>query len=292
VPNLIGLCLLGWFLHGLDKTGFVAAVKALRPAQVLGIAGAAFIETSVQGLLFYCLCPAGQGAFRHVLLSFALNAGNVLLPLRSGELIRPFYLKRWQAQTTYRALIGWTLVDKILQVLTILPFLLIGLYLFAADPQLSTALRQLGVVLSGGLVLGCAALVVWLRRRLRQDGAARRRPLGAWLGASLWALAMWAAAWAVYYCAVPDSKVSLALTIGVGFGSGIPSLPAGVGAYEAAFLWVGERAHLPHDQVLAAAVVSHAVQLLTTLTFGIPVMMLWGWPRAASPEAAEIEAAV
>ena len=223
-------------------------------------------------------------------LSFALNAGNVLLPLRSGELIRPFYLKRWQAQTTYKALLGWTLADKILQVLAVLPFLLLGLYLFAADPQLSTALRQLGAVISGLLVFFGAGLLVWLRRRLRRnlvEGQGMGIPLTSWLWASFWALAMWGAACAVYYFAVPEPKVALALTIGVGFGSGIPSLPAGVGAYEAAFLWVGERAHLPHDQVLAAAVVSHAVQLMTTLTFGIPVMMIWGWPKAARGGGAE-----
>lgn len=82
----------------------------------------------------------------------------------------------------------------------------------------------------------------------------------------------------MYWLAIGEPRVALALLVGVGFGSGIPSLPAGVGAYEAAFLWSGEHA-LPHDQVLAAAVVSHAVQLLTTLLVGVPVLLLWGWPR-------------
>jgi uncharacterized membrane protein YbhN (UPF0104 family) len=286
LPNVIGLCLLGWFLRGLDMTGFAAAVRALRPGFVVGIAAAAFGESSVQGLLFYCLCPAGQRPWRHVLLSFALNAGNVVLPLRSGELIRPFYLKRWQSQTTYQSLIRWTLADKILQLLAALPLLLLALYFFSADPQLSTALRRLTAGLAGLFLMLGAGLLIWLRGRFSDNLGTQATvlPVRAWLWATFWSLAKWGMAYAVYYFAVPDWKVAVLLTIGVGFGSGIPSLPAGVGAYEAAFLWVGERAHLPHDQVLAAAVVSHAVQLATTLAVGLPVMMLWGWPKAASAE--------
>ena len=52
LPNLIGLGLLGWFLHGLDTTGFVTAVRAMRPSLVAGIAAAAFVETSVRGCCF------------------------------------------------------------------------------------------------------------------------------------------------------------------------------------------------------------------------------------------------
>ena len=241
----------------------------------------AFLESATQGLLFYCLCPAGQSAWRHVWLSFAVQAGNVILPLRSGELLRPLYLKRWHAPTTYKELLGWTLVDKCLQIVSVLPFLLVGLYLFAADPQLSSVVRNAGMVFGGVLILLTAGFVVWIRRRLRHNlgEQAAGVPLRSWLWATWWSLAMWGASYGVYCFAVGNAQIALALLVVVGFGSGIPSLPAGVGAYEAAFLWVGERAHLPHDQVLALAVVTHAVQLLTTLAFGIPVLLLWGWPK-------------
>ncbi len=281
LPNLLGVALLGWFLHGLDLAGFGRALRALRPGTVLGIAAASFVETATQGFLFYCLCPAGQGPGRQLFLSFAAQAGNVLLPLRAGELLRPLYLKRWRPENTYKELLGWTLADKGLQIVAVLPFLLVGLYLFAADAQLSLALRRLGLGIGALGVAAAAGGGLWMRRRLHQSLGARAAglPLTAWLGATFWALCMWGASYLVYWLAIGEPRVALALLVGVGFGSGIPSLPAGVGAYEAAFLWVGEHAHLPHDQVLAAAVVSHAVQLLTTLLVGVPVLLLWGWPR-------------
>jgi uncharacterized membrane protein YbhN (UPF0104 family) len=160
--------------------------------------------------------------------------------------------------------------------------------MYAADPQLSTVLRRAGMGIGGLLVVLTGVFAVWVRRRMERKLGERAAgvSLGRWLWAMWWSQCMWAASYGVYYLAVRDPKVALALVVGVGFGSGIPSLPAGLGAYEATFLWVGERAHLPHEQVLAAAVVSHAVQLLTTLALGVPVLLLWGWPRAAPGEAA------
>ncbi len=280
LPNLIGIALLGWFFHGLNTQVFWAALRELQPRTVIGISVMTFLETATQGLLFFYLCPAGQSRWRHIWLSFAAQAGNVILPLRTGELLRPLYLKRWHAPSTYKELLGWTLVDKCLQVIAVLPFLLVGLYLFAADPQLSLVLRNAGLVFGGVLILLTVGFVGWMRRRVRQDlGAQAGVTPRAWLWATFWALVMWGASFGVYYFAVGDVKIALALLVVVGFGSGIPSLPAGVGAYEAAFLWVGERAHLPHDPVLALAVVTHVVHLLTTLAVGIPVLLWWGWPQ-------------
>jgi uncharacterized membrane protein YbhN (UPF0104 family) len=287
VPNLIGIALLIWFFHGLDIRVFGAALRGLKPGAVVGISAMAFLENATQGVLFYYLCPAGQSVWRHIFLSFALQAGNVILPLRSGELLRPLYLKRWHSQTTYKELIGWTLADKCLQVVSVLPFLLVGLYLFAADPQLSLVLRNAGMIFGGVLILLTAGFVGWIRRRLRRNlGAAASGSLRIWLWATFWSLGMWGASYGVFCFAVGNFRIALALLVVVGFGSGIPSLPAGVGAYEAAFLWVGERAHLPHDQVLALAVVTHAVQLLTALAVGVPALLLWGWPKRE--EAAEL----
>jgi len=287
-PNVVGIVLLGWFFHGLDMPGFSRALRSVQPGTVVGISAGAFLEAFAQGLLFYCLCPAGQSAWCHVRLVFALQTGNIVLPLRSGELIRPFYLNRWHPQSTYKTLVGFTLADKGLQVIAVFPYLLVGLYLFAADAQLSAALRQLGYVLGGIMVPVLLASALWVRRRLGHNLGEQAASISprAWLGAGFWALLMWVGTYSMYYFAIGDAKVALALMVGVGFGSGIPSLPAGVGAYEATFLWVGERAHLPHDQVLVAAVVAHSVQILTTLAFGLPTLLFWGWPKRTGIEAA------
>ena len=69
LPNLLGAALLGWFLHGLDTAGFWRSLRALRLSTVVGISAASFVETATQGFLFYCLCRAGQGPWRHLLLS-------------------------------------------------------------------------------------------------------------------------------------------------------------------------------------------------------------------------------
>src|SRR3569832_938696 len=86
LPNLIGIALLAWFLRGFDIEGFRAALLRFPATAVLLIAGWALVSSAAQGVRFYLVAPTGLSLWRHIGLSFALLTGNILLPLRSGEI--------------------------------------------------------------------------------------------------------------------------------------------------------------------------------------------------------------
>ena len=285
--HLAGLLLLGWFLRGVSWGELGLALRQTSGRALVGVMAMAFGSTALQGLRFWVLCPAGLSLRKHIQLSFALHAGNILLPLRAGELLRPFYLlsmSRLRPHTSLSTVLGFSLLEKLVQALTLLPFVSVAAWLLSAQPTHAAALRQLasGLALLTAAVLGLG--LVWQRYRARTQKPSPAWTLTArqWLLVVLSSLGMWLCNFAVFYFVLPSGPLALALLVAVSAASALPSLPAGLGTYEAAFLWVGQLAQLPQPQLQAAALVSHLLQLLVTLAVGVPLLLHWGWPQGAT----------
>ena len=281
--HLTGLLLLGWFLRGVSWGELGLALRQTSGRALVGVMAMAFGSTALQGLRFWVLCPAGLSLRKHIQLSFALHAGNILLPLRAGELLRPFYLRRLRPHTSLTLVLGFSLLEKLVQALTLLPFVSVAAWLLSAQPAHAAALRQLAswlaVLTAAVLALGLA----WQRYRARtQKPPAWTLTARQWLLVVLSSLGMWLCNFAVFYLVLPSGPLALALLVAVSAASALPSLPAGLGTYEAAFLWVGQLAQLPQAQLQAAALVSHLLQLLVTLAIGVPLLLHWGWPQRAT----------
>lgn len=280
-PALLGTALLGWFFRGFDYAGFRTALAQFSPGALVLLSGVILAATVLQGLCFWILLPAGLSPLRHIGMCFAMYSGNILLPLRSGELLRPFYLRCFRPELTLRTLLLWSVVDRALLILTGLPLLLAGAAVFMADADLWPVLRRSSAILGAVAVIAALAGAVLLARYMKRQGAelAGRGVLRRVGLATAIYVPYWVTIYLMYYIVLPEPRLALALTVVVSCATAIPSLPANLGSYEAAFLWVGSLWHVPHDTVLAAALLSHAAQILLTLAVGGPLILLWGWPR-------------
>ncbi len=283
--HLGGLGLLIWFCVSIDYAGFRAALIGISGSAIVALLLLATLSTICQGLRFYLLCPAAQGPLRHIWLNFALHAANILLPLRSGEVVRPFYLKRFSPQTSLGALFAWSVADKFIEILTFLPLIALTAWIYFADSRLGPLRAWAWPTLIAGLLGGAVLCLLQLRKSLqRKRGGIRRATLPL---ALLLSVLMWLANYLMFYLVVPDRKLALALLVGINAALVIPGPPGGLGTYEAAFLWVGQLGHRPPNTLLAAALVSHLIQYIVTLAIGLPAMLRWGWPQgtqAAPPQ--------
>lgn len=281
VPALCGALLLFLFLRSLDLQSFWAALTRISPAASLALVLMTILATVFQGLRFSVLFPAELDRGRHILLCFAISAGNILLPLRGGEALRPLYVKRWVPETPLRELVLFSVADKLLEAACLLPFILAAGFVFAADPRLAWMRR---CAVPG---LGATILVMLLLCRQHWNGRnelfARCRAVAVrprqWAAALGFSLCGWLANYAIFYAVTLDWQLALALLVAVNLSLLVPGLPAGIGPYEAAFLFVGQLLGRDRESLVAMALVSHLGQILTSLLCAWPVFAIWGWPQ-------------
>lgn len=267
LAGLFGLLLLGWVLRPLDLRELGQALAATPLWVPLLIALLNVVATGLEGLRFWALCPAGLSWRRHVELCFALHTGNILAPLRAGELLRPWLLGR--GEPPLRTVVAWSLVEKALEAVALLPFIAVAALLFGRLVGRAWLLPA-G---AGGLLVAAATLVRLMRQRLRAAGA-QVKP-GAVALALLLSVAIWGLNWAMFVAVLPRPGQSLLVLLAVNVGLALPGLPAGLGPYEAAFVAAGQLFGHERAALLGAAVVSHGAQVLSTLALGIwPLSLL------------------
>ncbi len=282
VPGAVSVILLLWLCRSMELSALRAGLRQLSVQALLLLGCAAMAATVVQGIRFWLLFPGGLTLWRHLGLNFAVQAGNILLPVRTGEFLRPFYMKGWNPQISLRALIGWTVVDKLVELLAALPLILGACALLPA--QLESLQRWAWLLgISTTVLLSVVCVITARRTSLRNEPG---RSFGRLLVAFPLALLYWLMNYLIFWSVVPNARLALLLLLGVSFAAGVPALPAGMGSYEAAFVWIGQLGHLPKEQLLAAALVSHIAQIALSLLAGIAVFLRWGWPRASDVVAA------
>lgn len=272
LPGAVSVLLLGALFWSMELKGLRQGIALLAWPSLMLLVMAALLASVMQGVRFWVLYPGGLSLTKHLGLVFAVQAGNILLPVRSGELIRPVYMKRWNPQISLRALVGWSVVDKVVELVALLPVVMVACALLPA--QLASLARWAWLL--GGLVVVvlCGLLLITMRRSQLRSELRLHRVLWA-LGLSL---LYWLMNYLIFVSVVPNARLSLLLLLGVSVASGIPGLPAGMGSYEAAFVWIGQIGQLPKEQLLIAALVSHMMQIAVSLSVGVLVLFRWGWP--------------
>jgi len=281
-PALVWMALLVWAASRIEWGPVWQDFARVPSGAVIGMFVAALLATVFQALRFYFLYPGGLSPMRHIGLIFALQAGNVLLPMRSGELLRPFYMKRWNTALPVKELVAWSVVDKVAEVIAILPLVLAACQVFASDSRFGLLSRWAWPTAGAAVAIGAAVIILKWRRDVDatvSGSAVAHLTVRRALFSIASSLVAWLFNLCIFYVVVHDMRLALALLIGVNVASAIPGLPAGLGAFEAAFVWVGHMGGLPQEQALALALVSHIVQIVGTLAFGVPILMIWGWPE-------------
>jgi hypothetical protein len=235
------------------------------------------VYATLQGLRFAMVYPAGVSLRRHVELNFANHSGNILLPARLGEAIRPFYLKLWKPELPLKAIIGWTLWEKLGEFLSMVLFLAVTALLY----------RQglIGNTPSWPLTLSCSAIVLLalllpqlLWRMSRGQHLPSRGPGMAWaLGLSF---ATWVANLLGLLAVTGNPMMSFGLLLTMSIAGAIPLFPGGLGAAQWAFVLLNDFAHLASDgEALAYSASIHLIWLLVRLLVGVPLLLSWGWPE-------------
>jgi uncharacterized protein (TIRG00374 family) len=171
------LALLAWFFRKADVVQVWREIRNAEPwalAGLLGITGVTYFLRSLRWQ--YLLRPIGptrlSQAFRTTVIGFAANT---VLPLRAGEMVRPYLLARREGLSV-PATITTIILERLLDLMTVLVFL--GLFVVFFDPGLDRvngAIYQsvklgglLGALGSGAvlLVLGLNAVRPVLTHRL------------------------------------------------------------------------------------------------------------------------------
>jgi uncharacterized protein (TIRG00374 family) len=240
--------------------------------------------------------------FRSVMIG---EAGNQILPLRLGEALRAYSLKRNEA-LSFTTVLTTLVVERILDVIGVLMFLGVCLAVLPVphdlDPRVNLAVRVLSaavgfLVVCGGFVLFKRRLVTsWLDRLLLRlpAGPARRitpfvqrllaglRSLGSGRQIGI-LLADTVLLWICFGCAFAFGIQSLGLAAGNNLGLLAPAIlvlvcvalftmmPAAigfVGTYQAGCIVALAVFGIAKDQALGFSVIVHSMQFMTAVAVG------------------------
>jgi len=237
-----------------------------------------------------------------VVASVAYMAINVL-PVRMGEVVRPWLLSR-RSRVTFSNVVGNLIIEKTFDSAVIVFYILVGLL---TTPALPAWVRRGAIVPAAGfaaLVLVVVLLwwrgerfverwvVRWLPARIgaRVLGIARSlvdgmRVLGdprLVVAVFLVSLGLWflpiLSSWVMIQAFHLDApfNAALAVFILIGFGTALPQLPGMVGTYQLACVWALGLFGVPQPQALAYGIVLNAVQLATLVAQGLVALPLAG----------------
>lgn len=172
----ITLALLGWSLSGVDLANVVTAIRDADPLRLLlllAVTGLTYVLRAYRWQ--YLLHPIGKTHFRTAFRTTVIGfAANTVLPLRAGELVRPYLLARSEGLSVPAATTT-ILLERLLDLVTVLA--LFGVFLaFFAPPFAKVDPQVYSKVKSGGLLMAAvaAAIVVLLALNAARPALAHR----------------------------------------------------------------------------------------------------------------------
>lgn len=289
-----------YLLHiasGLDFSRVLATITHAKPAP-LAVAVACQVGFLLfQGLRWRVLLPKLESIsiIRTVGLLSIGNMINMLLPLRSGDLARPFLAVRCAGAPLSRAAAA-AIAERALDVVVL------GALAVVVPLELNLGPIHVAIALAGG-----AVLLAWLLRRFAGPyGSDRLAALGmfAWveracretvnafaeitdpravLAAVAWTIVSFAFAIGTYFFAllvldliVPASAL-LSLFVITQFGAAIPSAPASIGVFDALAVALLISSGVSEQEAFSGAILLHAVLVAVPLSFGLAATAWEGW---------------
>ncbi len=305
---VVGAALLALFLRNVDLRGVASQIAHADPAWLAFSLSTMVVNLAVRAWRWqYLLEPLGHvsfgSSFRATSVGFA--ASN-LLPLRAGEVIRPYFLSRIE-QVTATGAFATIILERLLDMLTVLA-MLAAYILFFTPPMTGAssaefeAVKVTGVAAAAAAVIALVVMVVvagnpqrltsvvaWIDRALPRKlaglleglaekfvvglGAVRKpgRLLVAFaLSVPLWlsiAAGIWAGAVA-FRLNVPFTGASLIIAPLV-VGVAVPT-PGGVGGFHAMFRYATTTFfNAPDEAAVGAAIVVHLFTVVPTLLLGL-----------------------
>jgi glycosyltransferase 2 family protein len=307
--SLLAMALVAWFLRHADLAsvwGYVRTARIEYLVLALLCVAATYWVRAVRWQ--YLLAPIGPTRFRTAFRTTVIGfAALTLLPLRAGDVLRPYLLARQEGLRATSAF-ATIVMERVLDLMTVLA--LLAFYVWVADSAtLPPALRQpieAAAWVAAGLVAGLM-VAMWLlasnperigtfvlaaTRVLPTGLAARlahvastfsagfavaRQPRALFLSVC-WSVPLWlliaAEVWAVSVAIgvtlpfIGAFLIQALLVIGVA----VPT-PGAVGSYHEAYrIGVTTFFGAPNDRAVAAAIVVHAIAFVPVVLAGIIFM--------------------
>jgi glycosyltransferase 2 family protein len=156
------LALLAWFFRKADFAQVWREIRSAEPWALAGLLGATGLTYVLRALRWqFLLAPIGPTRFSQALRTTVIGfAANTVLPLRAGEMVRPYLLARREGLSV-PATFTTIILERLLDLVTVLVFL--GLFVVFFDPGLdrvNAAVYQ--SVKFGGLMGALASGVILL----------------------------------------------------------------------------------------------------------------------------------
>ena len=269
----IGIACIYFLARHADPRAFRSALQEVTWVHACGILVFSTLAKVLQGVRFWTLYPAGLSLRRHILQSFAIRAGNTVLPLRAGEGLRLLFLQKAEPNASIATHVSWTLVDKVVEMFAFVLFGLGAWKILHSDDRFARLQLSADAFVWGPILLGALAIGVTRIPRVR-----------VWLGdmpstsllvkTFLWSVLFWSSNALVFYFSSADWRLALPLLISGSLASAIPSLPGGLGSFQGGYVAVTQVAGIPYNTALAQSVVSLGLQFLPTLAIGLPALWL------------------
>jgi uncharacterized membrane protein YbhN (UPF0104 family) len=281
LSSALAIGLLALLFRRVDLPTFWATVQSFATGGKLsGLLVCCYVYVILQGLRFSILYPGRATLLQHIGLNFGNHTGNILVPGRMGEAIRPLYLKRWWPSTPLKDVIKWAVVEKFAELGSMVLFVITGLVVWGAQPETVTVLPQKLpwlVAAASSAVVGAA---LWRKTRQAQTGRVEK---------ILWALALSYVTWMVntlgVYAVTGDMRMAFALLVTMTLASAVPMLPAGLGATQWAAVALANFMHLAEGEALAYSSALHLTWIFVRLSVGFPLLFfVWGWPKTREME--------
>jgi uncharacterized protein (TIRG00374 family) len=310
IVSLLALGLLAWFLRGANLGAVWIQVRQVRGDLLLvSLAATAFSFVARTIRWRYLLAPIAPTQFRTVFRTTVIGFGALgLLPVRVGDLVRPYLLARQERLPASSAL-ATVVMERVLDLIAVLALLAIYVWGFGVDSSLPPRLlRPIEVSAAVAAALSAAGLaIMWvlathpervgllasaiarvLPGRLSgrvgrlastfSSGFAAARDLRALVMALVWSFPVWLAisaqVWAVtiaFEIDMPYAGTFLLQSLLV-IGVAMPT-PGGVGSFHEAYrIGVTTFFSASNDRAIAAAIVAHAISFVPPVLVGIVFM--------------------
>jgi uncharacterized protein (TIRG00374 family) len=310
IVTVLALALLAWFLRDANLADVWSQVRQVR-ADLLVLSLITIALTFVARAIRwrYLLSPLGNTRFRTVFRAVVIGFGALgLLPVRVGDVIRPYLLAR-QEGLPVSSVMATVVLERVLDLVAVLA--LLALYVWGlADPSTlpPRLLRPIEASAAVAAVAAVALLVtMWILathpERIGKLAAALARVLPGKLShrvgslastfssgfaaarhpeklflAIVWSFPVWLAiaaqAWTVtiaFGIAMPFAGTFLLQSLLV-IGVAVPT-PGGVGSFHEAYrLGVTTFFGASNDRAIAAAIVTHAISFIPPVLGGILFM--------------------
>jgi len=277
LSSLLAIVLLTLLFQKIDTTTFWPTIRSFATGGKLSaLLLCCYAYVAIQGLRFSILYPGKATLWQHIGLNFGNHSGNILIPGRMGEAVRPLYMKRWWPETKLKEVIKWAVVEKFAEFVSMVLFLGTGIAVWGTGATSTTLLPD---NLPWSLVaFSVLLLAAGLWRKKKAPHMNRTEKI-------LWAVALSYLTWLVNTLGVlavtGDLRIAFALLVTMTLASAVPMLPAGLGAAQWAVVALSSFMHMAEGEAMAYSSALHLVWIFVRLSVGVPLLLfVWGWPKA------------